>query len=206
MLCRLGGVKLVPAPVTGEVSAVFVQVDDPVEQGAEVLQLIPEGASGPEQALSVRSPIHGTVLDIAAIEGDIVQEQAILLTVESSEYPLEAVVYLPAADGQRVKKDQKVRVLLAPAEQRETTNLSGRVRVAGKFPASRSGMTRSAYQADWGEGQATLGPTLEVVVAPEDGKWPPELYSGIPCQARITVNWQRPIQLALPIRSGGGGN
>jgi hypothetical protein len=205
-LVRLGGVKPVPAPVTGEVAAVLVRVGQDVQQGAEVLRLIPEGVLSPQRVVTVRSPIDGKVLDVAAFEGDVVQEQAILLTVESSRYPLEAVVYLPAADGHRVQEGQEARVLLATAEQRTSTHLRGRVRVAGKFPASRTGMTRSAYQGDWSAGQATLGPMLEVVVAPAGGKWPSELYSGIPCQTEITVDRQRPIQLALPILSDGGGN
>jgi multidrug efflux pump subunit AcrA (membrane-fusion protein) len=206
VLVRLGGVKPVPAPAAGAVTAVLVQVGETVRQGAELARLIPEGSFGPDNALPVTSPTDGRVLDIAVFEGDIVAEHTILVTVESSRYPLEAVVYVAAADGYRVQSGQDVRIVPATAEQRTASHLRGQVRVAGKFPASQAGMMRSVQNAQWVGSLLTRGPMLEVVAQPDEDGWPSHLYSGTPCQAQITVDRQRPVEFVLPIlnrRRGG---
>ena len=200
MLVRLGGIKTVPAPCDGAVAEISVQVGDTVSEGTELGQLIPGGAAGWEDAVSIRSPADGRVLDIAVFEGDIVTSQAILLTIESTECPLEAVVYVPAADGYCVQNAQDVRIELN--DQRAAGQLRGHVRVAGKFPASRSGMTRSMYHSGWGDNQFASGPMLELIIELDSVDSESPLYSGTPCQAHVTVDRRRPIELVLPILNG----
>lgn len=199
-LTRLGGIKTVATPVDGAVSWVFVQVGDPVQEGAELIRVTPYGDARPEERESIRSPVDGRVLDIAVFEGDIVTAQTILLTLESSRSPLVATVYVPAADGYRVKRGQEVRIEHAVAEASASRYLRGRVRLAGKFPVSRMRLSHgSGYEPDWSGTQSALGPMLEVIVEPVDEDWPSYLYSGTPCLAHITVDRQHPIEWMLPI-------
>lgn len=199
-LTRLGGINAVAAPVGGAVFRVLVQVGDTVQKGAELVRMTPHGVAGPEDGKSIRCPVDGRVLDIAVLEGDIVTAQTILLTLESTRPPLVATVYVPATDGYRVKRGQEVRIVHAGAEASASGYLRGQVRVAGKFPISRTRLPSGTDdEAGWSGTQSALGPMLEIIVEPLDEEWPSHLYSGTPCQAHITVDRQRPIEWMLPI-------
>jgi multidrug efflux pump subunit AcrA (membrane-fusion protein) len=206
VLVRRRGVAPVVAPADGEVSVILVQVGDMVRKGAELARLIPRAAAGSEDRLRINSPADGRVLDVAVLEGHAIARQETLLTIESSRYPLEAVVYLSAAQGYSVERGQDVRIMPAAAEQRTASHLRGRVRVAGKIPATQASVMRNVPNGEWAARMLGAGPMLEVIAEPDDDGWPPHLYSGTPCQARITVDRQRPIQLVLPVATGRRGD
>ena len=198
VLVRLGGVEPVPAPSAGAVAAVLVQIGDTVRKGQNLARLIPQGADDQGRATLVKSPTAGRVLDIGVYEGYIVAEHSILLTIESPDHPLQAVVYVPASDGYRIQTNRKVQIVPATAKRRSARHLLGRVRSAGKFPATQSDMMRSFQSAEWANSLLAMGPTLEVIAEPFEEEWPLHLYSGTPCQAQITVDEQRPIEFVLP--------
>jgi len=207
VLIRLGGVELVPAPSAGAVAYVAVHIGDTVRQGDALAWLIPRGADDPDRRTPVTSPTAGRILDIAVLPGDIVAEESILLTVEASDCPLEAVVYVPAGDGYRVEAGDPVQIVPATAEKRFARHWQGRVQSAGKYPVTHNDMMRSLQSSEWASSLLAMGPMLEVVAGECPGeKWPSHLYSGTPCQARITVDTQRPIEFVLPILGSRGGD
>lgn len=198
MLVRLGGVQQVRAPVAGAVSAVHVHIGKTVEEGQKLLELTPDQAGAPPNSLDVLSPASGRIVDMAIVEGGIVAEGSVLLTIESPDRPLRAVVYVPARDGYLVQARMEARILPATAKRSDPRYLPGKVGRAGRYPGSRTAAMRSMENEEWVSGLAARGPTLEVVVELLDEDVPLETYSGTPCEVRITVDEQRPIQLLLP--------
>ncbi len=202
VLVRLGGVHPVTATYDGAVADVFVHIGDTVRPGQQLARLI---LSSPDELGSVtpivKSPVAGRILDIAVFEGSIVNAQSILLTIESTDRPLQAIVYVPASEGYPIQANMKVQIMPATAKNRSVRYLHGFVQSAGKLPVSQADVVDTLQNAQWATSLLNMGPVLEVIAGPGDTDWPSHLYSGTPCQARITVNEQRPIEFVLPILS-----
>lgn len=199
VLVRLGGIRTITAPSDAAVANVFVQTGETVQPGGVLMQLLPGGTEAPRQAVSIESPIAGRVLNVGVFVGDIVKPQDILLTIESTEYPLEAVLYVPASDGYTVQTGKVVRIVPATSQKTNVRYLRGRVASAGKYPATFNELMMNLQNTEWANRLLAMGPALEVVVEPVDDAWPADLYSGVPCHGWITTNEQAPIEFVLPM-------
>lgn len=198
MLVRLGGVQQVRVPFAGTVSTIYVGIGDTVEKGEKLAVITPDQYGGPGNPIELVSPAAGRVLNIAVVQGDVVQEGSVLLTIETPDRPLQAVVYVPARDGYLVRDGMEVRILPATATRSDPRYLRGKVVRAGRSPGSRMAAIRGLESEDWAGRLSAAGPTLEVVVELVNQDVPLETYSGTPCEALITVDEQRPIQFVLP--------
>lgn len=198
MLVRLGGVQQVRAPFAGAVSAVYVGIGETVGEGKQLVGLAPAQNGEFRNPIEVLSPAAGRILNVAVVEGDVVQEGSVLLTIEAPDRPLQAVVYVPARDGYLVQASMEVRILPATATRSDPRYLRGKVIRAGRHPGSRMAVMRSLENEEWVSGLSARGPALEVVVELVNEDMPLETYSGTPCEALITVDEQRPIQFVLP--------
>jgi len=199
VLIRLGGVQTVTSPAEAAVADVLVQTGETVQPGHVLMRLVPGGATTAEQAISVTSPIAGRVLNIGVFVGDIVKTHDILATIESTDYPMQAVLYVPASDGYTIQPDMAARIVPATSQKSNVRYLRGRVTSAGKFPATLNEMMYSLQNTEWANRVLSVGPTLEVVVESADEPWPAYLYSGVPCHAWITTSRQPPIEFVLPM-------
>jgi len=205
VLVRLGGVRSVAATCEGAVARVFVQSGDAVQAGHVLMQLLPAGDKGSHEPVPVVSPVAGRVLNIGVYEGDIVKPSAILLTIESTDYPLQAVLYVPASDGYCVESGMPVRILPATSQKGNVRYLHGRVTTAGKFPATQNEMLYSLQNPEWANRLLSMGPVLEVVVESADQDWSTGLFSGIPCHGWITTSQQSPAGFVVPMPLSQGG-
>ena len=202
-LIRIGGVRVVETPFAGVVTEVLVEIGDVVQEGQALVHLNPARSAGEANSIPVVSPGPGRVLDITVMEGDLVDENSGVLTVESLNYPLQAVVYVAASDAYQVQVGMAAHVVPATAHKGESSYLLGEVKSAGKFPATRMAMMRTLQNEQCVESCLALGPALQIVIklAPEDS--PSEIYSGVPCQALITVVKKRPMAFILPVFGSG---
>jgi biotin carboxyl carrier protein len=197
-LLTRSGARTVQAPETGKVKAVDAKVGNEVRAGEPLLQL----SVAPGKERTVPSPFHGRVLAVAAGKGDDVQKGAALVTVEPLDVPLEAVIFVPAAEGYQVEPGQHVRVVPGLGKSERTTHLRGEVKSASRYPASREAITRALNSEALADQVSRAGPVLEVVVEVKDGSG---VYSGTPCRANIVVDRKRPISLVLPFDLHSGG-
>ena len=113
VLTRPGSIRQIESTAGGSVSELLVLIGDEVAEGQELLKITPGGG---KSAVTVISPTHGRVLDVSVLEGDIVAENATLLTIESPDRPLEAVVYVAAADGYEIAEGMSATLKPATAE------------------------------------------------------------------------------------------
>lgn len=209
VLLAPGGVKDVAALVPGQVLDIDVAVGDVITVGQVVAQVVEPGRSLPTAVLS---PYAGRVLELQAVAGGLVERGDPLLSLESTDADyLEAVVYIPAAEGGEIRPEMDV--LLAPATVKQEAHglLLGQVAAVSSFPASRRGMLRVLGSEELVDALAAEGAVIEVRVqlrrdpqtvsgyAWSSGRGPAlQLHSGTFCTARIELRVQRPLSLLLP--------
>jgi len=202
ILIRPLGVKSVVAPVGGVVSEVLVRPGDMVEARQRVAQL---------DVHSLYSTYAGRVLEVFVHEGSAVERGTILLTVEPPSSKLEAVIYVPVGDGEKVEPGMQVDLVPSTAKKSEFGYLLGTVTRVGRFPASHKAMLRLLENEELVQELTQESACLQIwaELVPDrttasgyrwsSSKGPPApLYSGTPCRARITVREQRPIRLLVP--------
>jgi len=200
VLSRAGGVWSADAPQPGVVGEVAVALGEEVAKGQPLVRLLPP-------APPVVSPFGGRVLDVLVRPGERVEKGAALAQLESLEQPLQAVLFVPAAEGYRVRPGMEARISLAGEKGAYAAGLPGRVKSAARFPAARASLVRALHGEGWADRLSRGGPLLEIVVELTGAAGAPGaegLYSGTPCQGEIIVGRQRPIRLILPSAAGGG--
>jgi multidrug efflux pump subunit AcrA (membrane-fusion protein) len=196
VLTRPGSIHQIEASVAGSVTELLVLIGDEVAEGQELLKIAPSGGKSP---VTVASPVRGRVLDVSVLEGDIIAEGAALLTIESPDRPLEAVVYVAAADGYEIAEGMPATLKPATAGKRYAQLLRGKVRTVSRSPVARAVMLRSLRSDEWADSLLSHGPALEVRIELKDSL--PEIFSGTPCEAQVIVLTMRPIELLLPTSS-----
>jgi HlyD family secretion protein len=133
-----------------------------------------------------------------------------LLVLENLTEPLLACLYIPVSEGYRVETDMRAEVWPANVRKDEFGFLTGRVVSAAKFPTTREELTdrlqidelarvdyRAAEAANPHRADSRSEHRERLSVVHERGP-APALYSGTPCQGRIIVAEQRPIELVFP--------
>lgn len=211
VLIRPEGVKSVVASRTGVVSNVLVRPGDVVYKEREIVQVAePRGGGGSDVAFLV-SNYSGRVLEVLVSEGSTVEKGTVLVTLEPLDDRLEALIYVPAAEGQRIRPGMKVEISPSTVKWSEFGYLVGEVEEAAKFPSTHEGMMRSLENAELVRSLASAGPCVRVTArltpdanTPSGYRWSssrgPELamHHGTPCRVRITVRAQRPVSLLIP--------
>jgi len=198
LLMRQQGFQWIVAPRAGEVADVFVDADSEVKPGDLLLTFMQAGAEDALESTEIRAPSAGRVLDANVRPGSIVGAGESLVSIESPEAPLHAVIYVPAADGFKVQPEMSVRLLPATASRQGVVFLRGRVKSVARFPTTNAQLMYSLQNEEWVSSLLRLGPTLEIVVDIPSRRPLTELYSGTPCDASIIVAKHRPIQFLLP--------
>jgi hypothetical protein len=205
-LVRIGGVVPVCARCAGRIISV-VPDGTTVREGEVVVRLTPQSGQITERPVEILSPVAGRVLCSDVVRGNDVEEQTVLLTVEPLDSPLQAVVYVPAADGYCVQAGNEVQVIPASLNQRSARHLAGIVSMAGKWTASHNHMLDSLQNPAWVTALSSGGPLLEMIIELPADQLDKELplYHGEPCRARITVDERRPIEFVFPALGGAQG-
>lgn len=162
-------------------------------------------------ASEVVSPYDGRVLELMVDPGNLVTPGTRLLTLEPLEGPIDAVLFVPAANGKKVRPGMETRVSPSTYKSEEYGFIVGEVRRAASFPATPEGMLRVLRNQELATTLAGEGPKIEIVAQlTEDetvsgfewtsaGGPPGPVYSGTLCEANIVVEKKKPISYVLPI-------
>jgi HlyD family secretion protein len=159
----------------------------------------------------VVSPYEGRILEVKIDEGNLVNVGTSIVSLEMSEGKLQALLYLPAAEGKKVHTDMEALISPTTVRREEYGLILGKVKSVSSFPATHQGMMRmlaneSLVQSLEGSG-APLEIYAELATEPstESGyRWssrkgpPVKIYSGTLCDGMVTVQKQRPINLLIP--------
>ncbi|AMC34986.1 NHLP bacteriocin system secretion protein [Janthinobacterium sp. B9-8] len=164
---------------------------------------------------SIISPYTGRVLEVKAAEGQLVERGTHLISVEPTGVDIneiEAYIYLPAADGKKIRSGMKVEISPSTAKREEFGFLPAFITSVADYPSTDQGLMRVfANEKLVQQLSGTLAP-IQVLAALKPSsknishyewstrKGPPfSIQSGTSCSATITLSEQRPISLVLPI-------
>jgi multidrug resistance efflux pump len=132
VLVRAGRARTVRAPWTGRVTSIKALAGGQVVKGQVLVMLRPPG---PGQAHApVESPQTARVLEVPVREGDQVEKGDPLMALEPLDDPLEAVAYVPQADGHQVQPGMAVEVVIAGVGGRGISSWSAALRARPAFP------------------------------------------------------------------------
>lgn len=160
----------------------------------------------------ITSPYDGRVLEVSVDPGNLVAPGMQVLTLENEARPLEAVFYVPATEGKKIRTGMEVRITPSTVRPEEYGFLEATVRSVSEFPVSPDSLRRVLRNDSLVEALGAAGPQIEVVAslaadpstptgfAWSSGKGPPgAVYSGTLSQGAIVVERRRPIAMVLPI-------
>jgi HlyD family secretion protein len=167
----------------------------------------------------LRSPVAGRVVEVkTALNGAVKRDTPVLSIepVDSEAGPLEAVMFVSAADGKKISVQDKVELLPTHARREEHGVLRAQVLSTSAYPSTPQGLlntiTNPELMRELAHGTATyevrIG--LQRNAAALAGARNPYLWSaaagssvpvssGAMCQGEILVHHERPISLVLPI-------
>lgn len=211
ILLGAGGVGTIFSSGEGQIRQITVRVGDRVRAGQIVARINPTNS---DSGSRVTSPYDGRVIEIKVSEGNVVDVGTPILSLEpsgASVQGLSAVVYLPAAEGKKIKPGMPVQVSPSTVKREEFGFMLGQVAAVGEFPASERGMLRTLGSQELVNRFAAIGTPIEVQVAllPEPAsssgyRWSSKdpgltIGNGTLCAVQIVTERKRPISLVLPL-------
>lgn len=161
----------------------------------------------------ITTPYAGRIVEIKTDEGMLVAPGGAIVTIEpleSSGNGIEAVVYLAATDGKKVKVGMEAQIIPSTVKREEYGFIKGVVASVADYPASPEGMMKVLENQQLATDLAggVLPIEMRAKLITEDNlsgfKWsssvgpPIKVAAGTICKADVTVKRQRPITLAIP--------
>lgn len=166
-----------------------------------------------KQMAAVVSPYRGRVVDIKIEVGSLVGQGSSLMTIEKTSGDaggLQAVIYVPAAEGRKVHPKMTAQVTPSTVKREEYGFMFGEVAYVSDYPATvQSMMLLLQNDVLVKELMGNSPPTeirtpLEPAINFSGYRWsspkgpPVTVKSGTLCTAEIVVEKQRPISLVIP--------
>ncbi len=160
----------------------------------------------------ITSPYDGRVLEVSVDPGNLVAPGMQVLTLENEERPLEAVLYIAAAEGKKIRTGMQVRITPSTVRPEEYGFMLATVRSVSDFPVSPEALRRVLRNDSLVEALASEGPPIEVIATLEpnpetpsgfawsSGNGPPTgVFSGTLSEGGIVIERRRPIAYVLPM-------
>lgn len=160
------------------------------------------------------SPHAGRVIEVKAGPGDVVAPGEPILRLESAAQASgrpEALAYVPAADGKRIRPGMQVQIMPATIRRENYGYLLGTVQAVADYPTSPERMQRTLRNAALVDAIRHDGVAVELQVSLDANaatlsgyKWSSQsaaampVVSGTLCSARVTVERSRPISHVIP--------
>lgn len=163
-------------------------------------------------ASKVESPYAGRVVEVTAGVGELIQPGMRIFTLEELNAPIDVVMYIPAAEGKKVRPEMPVRVSPSTVKAEEYGFMIGKVSKVSDYPVTPEGLARVLRNDNLVAALAGAGAPIEIKVqlipdpdTPSGFKWssskgpPNKVYSGTLCSGAVVVERKRPISYILPI-------
>jgi hypothetical protein len=211
ILLRTEGVYHISSTAAGQVIELYVNVDDMVAEGQTIARVVQPGAGG--GAARVTSPYSGRVVELRTSVGTVVNVGSPLVSLEAlnqGQKKLEAVLYIMASDGKKVRPDMLAEITPSTVKREEFGFIPSRVTYVGKFPTTQQGMMRTLSSEELVK-EFGQSPVIEVRVEMQEDPTAPSGYQwsskgpdttvedGTPCSAKIVTEERRPISLVIPL-------
>lgn len=166
---------------------------------------------GQRQGAEIRSPYAGHVLEVTAQIGDLLQPGYRILRLEDLEAPMDAKIYIPAAEGKKVEPGMQVQVSPSTVKSEEWGFMLGKVSRVSDFPVTPERLRKVLGNEKLVADLVGRSAPIEVVAAlikddtPSGFKWTSSkgpntrISTGTVCTANVTVDRKPPISYVLPI-------
>jgi len=177
-----------------------------------VQRVLSEMESQLGSSTEVTSPYTGRVLEITASVGDLLNQGSRIVTLEAFEEPIEAVIYIPAADGKKVRPGMLAQISPSTVKAEEYGFMIGEVESVSDFPVTPEGLRKvlrnDQLVSDLTGSSAPIEVDVRLIEDPdtESGfKWssskgpPMKVFTGTVCTGNVTVETKKPISYILPI-------
>jgi HlyD family secretion protein len=159
----------------------------------------------------VLAPTSGRVTELKVFEGAVVRRSTAIASIATDGQVLQAMMFVPTADGKRVVPGMIVHLAPSTVKKEEFGALIGQVIEVSDYPATREGML-SILQNDqlvaaYSEEGAPYAARVDLLpdAAAENGyRWtsgtgpPVPITAGTTLEAEITVSEDPPVNLILP--------
>ncbi len=155
-----GGLTRIDATAAGAVSGVTVAVGDPIAEGDPVATITPGG--GP--AVTVASPVTGTVTEVLTERGSFVSPGTELAVVEPQQTGITAVVFIPAGQGKAIEVGMVAQLSPSTAPSEQFGQAEGVVTSVSEFPVSSERLTFVLQDDILVDEISMLGSALEVTI------------------------------------------
>jgi HlyD family secretion protein len=164
-----------------------------------------------EWSTKVLSPYRGRVLEKLVERGNLVSTKDRIITIETNESAMQAVLFIPAGDGKKVNVGMEVQISPSTVKPEEFGFMLGVVKSVSLFPSTPEGMQRVLRNDQLVKELSQRGSPIEVTTdllvnpATRSGyKWsssqgpPIGIFSGTLCTASIVVDRKRPVEYVIP--------
>ncbi len=211
ILIRGGGIASIVAPVSGQISDVYVEAGETIQEGQVVARVFNPQTNENERVIS---NVSGRVLAVGVSSGSNIELGSTILSIEPQGpqiKDLEVIIYVSPTDSKTISAGMVVQILPATVRREEVGYMLGRVIAVGEFPESEQSMLRVLGSSELV--QAFMGDSAPVQVrvdlipaedTPSGYRWstrsgsPDRIQSGTLCDAIIQIGEQRPIELIFP--------
>ena len=164
-----------------------------------------------EDRQKVLSPYTGRVLELMLDPGNLVAPGSRIVTLETLEAPVDAVVYIPAQEGKKVRPGMRARVSPTTIRVEEYGYIIATVKSVADFPSTPEGLARTLRNSTLVATLTGRSAPIEVVVrlavdptTPSGYEWsssqgpPLQVFTGTLCSASVEVAAKRPAEYVLP--------
>lgn len=210
ILLNSGGVKNIVSLESGQITALYIEQGQIVEQNQLIAEITPPGAA----AIPVYTPYNGRILELKADVGNLINQGFPLTSLEFTGESVhqEVIMYVSPADGKRIQPGMAARIAPVVARVEEHGFLLGQVKSVSDFPATHAGIIRLLGSEELMQALGITAAPIEVRIAlvpdgqtPSGYRWSSSrgpdfaLSSGMLASVAIIVDNQRPINLVLPV-------
>jgi HlyD family secretion protein len=171
---------------------------------------------------TVTSPYSGVVVELKVNPGEMIERGAPLLALlpdtggpsangRAPVLPLVATLYVPQADGKRIRPGMEVQIVPSTVKREEFGFIVARVVSVAAVPATQEGMQRALKNRQLVSSLSSGGAPFEIraellpsPTTPTGYQWSssrgPEsvLTGGSPCKAEVVTRSEPLLQLAIP--------
>lgn len=164
-----------------------------------------------DSSIDVKTPYAGRVLEVVSGSGTLIPMGSRLLTLEPTDAPLEAVLFVPTGEGKKVRPGMEVRISPSTVKAEEYGFLVAKVKSVGEFPVTPEGLRKILRNDKLAEELTGRTTSIEIVASlvpvsdtPSGYRWssskgpPTPVYSGTQSKGSIVVEKKKPISYVLP--------
>lgn len=213
ILLRGGRSLRVITPSGGQLAGIDVGLGDRITVGQKVATVVPTSSRQGSRATEVPvvSPYSGVVTSLQAYAGQYLSMGAPVVSIEPTDEPLVATLYVPDEVGMKIRLGQHVQIIPATISVEQYGYLEGQVVFVAALPSTPESMNAVLQNALLVQQFSAAGPALRVeallVKAPgnpsgyawsSSGGPSTKISSGTVCSARIVLTQEPPITYAFP--------